>query len=212
MSYLHANNIIHRDLSSNNVLIMAKRRAKVTDFGMSRLTNTTLTLTPSTMCPGTLAFMPPEALEETPRYTNKLDCFSEGVLLIQVVTRLWPDPGPRTRTVYDSRSPTGMIHIPVLEHDRRKNHIDMIDHSHPFLPLAIDCLQYQEKERPSSAEVCQKLGSLKESEEYRESLQQMNTKVEYNGGDVDMIRSEINQTAKETNFRVESIARETGAD
>ena len=35
--YLHSNDIIHRNLSSNNVLIIAKRRAKVTNFGASKL-------------------------------------------------------------------------------------------------------------------------------------------------------------------------------
>ena len=31
-------------------------------------------------------------------------CFSEGVIMIQVYTRLWPEPGPRTKLVSDSRS------------------------------------------------------------------------------------------------------------
>ena len=170
ISYLHSNNIIHRDLSSNNVLIIAGRRAKVTDFGMSKLAGAAPTMTPLTMCPGTLAYMPPEALREPPRYTKKLDCFSEGVVMIQVCTRLWPEPGPRTEPVQDTRSPTGTIEMPVLEPERRRNHIDLITPYHAFLPIIMECLKYHERERPSSEELCQSLAGLKESTKYRESL------------------------------------------
>ena len=173
VAYLHSNDIIHRDLSSNNVLIMAKSRARVTDFGMSKLAGAAPTMTPLTMCPGTLAYMAPEALEEPPRYTKKLDVFSEGVIMIQVCTRLWPEPGPRSKTVQGLRSPTGMIKMPVLEPERRKNHIDMINRSHHLLPIALDCLRYQERERPSSEELCQRLAGLKENTEYGESVQQV---------------------------------------
>ena len=173
VAYLHSNDIIHRDLSSNNVLIMAKSRAKVTDFGMSKLAGAAPRMTPLTMCPGTLAYMPPGALDEPPVYTKKLDCFSEGVIMIQVCTRQWPEPGPRIKTVQDSRSPTGRIQIPVLESERRENHIDMIDRGHGLLPIAMDCLHYQENERPSSEELCQRLADLKETREYRESVEQV---------------------------------------
>ena len=168
--YLHSNDIIHRDLSSNNVLMIAGRRAKVTDFGMSKLAGTAPSMTPLTMCPGTLAYMPPEALMEPPRYTKKLDCFSEGVIMIQVCTRLWPEPGPRTKSVPFPSSPTGMMEVPVLETERRKEHIDMIDSEHSLLPIAMDCLHYQESERPSSEELCQRLAELKSSIQYRESV------------------------------------------
>ena len=171
VAYLHSNDIIHRDLSSNNVLMIAGRRAKVTDFGMSKLAGAAPSMTPLTMCPGTLAYMPPEALREPPRYTKKLDCFSEGVIMIQVCTRLWPEPGPRNQLIPDSRSPTGTIDMPILETERRKNHIDKINPTHMLLPIAVDCLHYQENDRPSSEEMCQKLAGLKESREYRESIQ-----------------------------------------
>ena len=140
---------------------------------MSKLAATAPSMTPLTMCPGTLAYMPPEALNEPPVYTKKLDCFSEGVMIIQVCTRLWPESGPRTKTVEDPRSPTGRMQMPVLEPERRKNHIDMIDHSHGLLPVAIDCLSYQDNERPSSEELCQRLAGLKETREYRESVEQV---------------------------------------
>ncbi len=40
LAFLHANDIVHRDLSSNNVLLLAGIRAKITDFGMSKLIDT----------------------------------------------------------------------------------------------------------------------------------------------------------------------------
>ena len=171
VAYLHSNDIIHRDLSSNNVLMIAGRRAKVTDFGMSKLAGTTSTKSQLTMCPGTVAYMSPEALREPPRYTKKLDCFSEGVIMIQVCTKLLPDPGPRSQLVQDTRSPTGSIEIPALETERRKSHIDLINPTHPLLPVAIDCLGYQDNERPSSEEICQSVSDLKALSNYQESLQ-----------------------------------------
>ena len=36
LSHLHNHGILHRDLSSNNVLLIGNRRAKVTDFGMAK--------------------------------------------------------------------------------------------------------------------------------------------------------------------------------
>ena len=103
----------------------------MTDFGMSKLAGAAPSMTPLTMCPGTLAYMPPEALREPPSYTKKLDCFSESVIMIQVCTRLWPEPGPRNQLVPDSRSPTGMTDMPVLETERRKDHLNMIAKSYP---------------------------------------------------------------------------------
>ena len=173
VAYLHSNDTIHRDLSSNNVLIIAKSRAKVTDFGIAKLASAAPSMTPLTMCPGTQAYMPPEALDEPPVYTKKLDCFSEGVIMIQICTQLWPEPGPRTKTVQDSRSPTGRMQMPILEPERRKNHIELINPSHGLLPIAMDCLHYQENERPSSEELCRRLASLKETRDYRESVEQV---------------------------------------
>ena len=179
VAYLHSNDVIHRDLSSNNVLMIARKRAKVTDFGVSKLAGTK---TSQSKCPGTLAYMPPEALSNHSRYTTRLDCFSEGVIMIQVCTRLWPDPGPEFTTRPDPTSQTGEVRVPVLETERRKNHIDVIDPTHALLPIAKDCLNYQESKRPSSEELCQRLAAIKESTKYKNSVEK---------GEIQVIKDQI---------------------
>ena len=176
LAYLHSNGIIHRDLSSNNVLLIGPgNRAKVTDFGMSKLADANHHMTPMTMCPGTLAYMPPEALDDPPVYTNKLDCFSFGVLDIQILTRQFPDPSPHCKTmeINDPRFPTGRIKVPVPEIERRQSHIDMINPAHPLLPVALNCLKDRDRERPSAQELCHCAAVLKENPQYGESVQQV---------------------------------------
>ena len=144
LAYIHSKEIIHRDLSGNNVLLIAGK-AKITDFGMSKLLDANRRMTPLTMCPGTLVYMPPEALGDPPVYTKKIDCFSFGVLQIQIVTRQFPDPGPAVQVIEDSRSPTGTVKMPILDSERRKSHIDLIDTNHALLPTALNCLSYLEQ-------------------------------------------------------------------
>ena len=185
VSYLHSNGIIHRDLSSNNVLLIAGSRAKVTDFGMVKLydvNRSTAHLTPLTLCPGTVAYLSPEALRDRPVYTDKLDIFSFGVLCVQIMTRKFPDPGDRVTVVEDSRFPTGTIKAPVPETQRRQSHIDLIDPAHPLLQVALNCLKDRDRERPSCHEVCGRMSTLKASPKYTESVQQsqVNTKPTQN--------------------------------
>ena len=177
LAYIHSKDIIHRDLSGNNVLLLAGR-AKITDFGMSKLLDSNRRMTPLTMCPGTLAYMPPEALREPPVYSKKIDCFSFGVLQIQIMTRQFPDPGPAVRVVEDSRSPTGTTNMPVLDSERRKPHIDLIDPTHTLLPTALGCLSYLEKDRPSAQDLCRQLAAIKEAPRYQLQIlqQELQTK------------------------------------
>ena len=207
IAYLHSNDIIHRDLSSNNVLISAGRRAKVTDFGMSRLMGeVTSKMTPLTMCPGTHVYMPPEALKEPPTYTKKLDCFSEGVLMIQTCTQLWPVPGPRTKNVPYVKSPTGKIEMPVLETERRKAHIDLIAPNHPLLPIVIDCLSYDKDGRPSAEELCEKLITLKTADDYIENV--LAFRIEIGQTTLEETRCQISKARSEEKNSKENLQRE----
>ena len=128
----------------------------------------------ATYCPGTMGYMSPEALQDPPAYTTKLDIFSCGVLHIQIITRKFPDPGPRMHRIEinDPRVPLGRVEVSVPERERRRSHIDLIDPTHPLLRIALDCLKDKEGERPSAEQLCSCLAALKEAPRYQESLQQ----------------------------------------
>ena len=160
--YLHDNTIYHRDLSGNNILLK-DNEAKVSDFGMARLIDphrSTLTT-----CPGTRVYMPPEALKEKPQYTEKIDCFSFGVVIIQTLTRLYPNPGERctVKIINDPDIPGGTAEIPIKEVNRRQDHISMINPPHhPLLLIALKCLEDKPDDRPSAQVLREMIRSVKD--------------------------------------------------
>ena len=171
ISFLHSKNIIHRDLSSNNVLLIGNVKAKVTDFGMARFYGqdsqaTRLTLT---TCPGADVYMPPEAIQESLLYTEKIDCFSFGVIVVQILTRQFPNPGDRFKTVNDSNYPQP-LKLDVPEVERRQNHISSIESNHPLCGIALDCLNDRDVDRPSAHQLCERLETLKLCSDYSESM------------------------------------------
>ena len=80
----HTPQIIHRDLTAKNVLLTSFLVAKVTDFGNSRIVNLQPDQLARTLSrlPGTLVYMPPEALSSSSRYGPSLDVFSFGHLAL----------------------------------------------------------------------------------------------------------------------------------
>ena len=174
LAYLHSNAIIHRDLSSNNVLLIGPgSRAKITDFGMSKLIESSSHMTQLTRCPGTAVYMPPEALRDPPSYSAKLDIFSLGALCVQIITRRFPDPSIGRLVVEDPHYPTGKIEVPIPEIDRRRSDIKLVDSTHPLLPTAFKCLNDNDLERPYAKDICRKLDSLKETTAYEKSLKEV---------------------------------------
>ena len=175
LSFLHSNGIVHRDLSSNNVLLRGNVLAKVTDFGMARLgdQNPRATHLTFTMCPGTDVYMPPEAVQDKPVYTDKIDCFSFGVITVQILTQEFPTPGDRRKPIEIDHPglPKGtLIEARISEVERRQNHIKNIKPNHTLLPIALDCLKDRDVERPSAQQLCERVAALKDGPQYRESV------------------------------------------
>ena len=184
ISYLHSNGITHRDLSSNNVLLCGNVKAKVTDFGMAKLGDinpqATRRRVSFTTCPGTDAYMPPEAVKGKPVYTVKIDCFAIGTLIIQILTRCFPEPGDRLKTIQidHPQFPGGTVYAPVSEIERRQNHISQVIPNHPLLPIALHCLKDNDIERPSAQELCHRVAALKETPQFVESVRRAQERPE----------------------------------
>ena len=172
VAFLHMNGIIHRDLSSNNVLVIGPgSKAKVANFGMSTLTELNPHMTGLSKCPGNPAYMSPEALLDPPVYTEKLDCFQVGVLMLQIMTRKYPVPGQAMNQVQDSRSVTGWKIDPVPELQRRYNHLSLVAETHLMLCNVKNCLKDTYTERPSAQQICRCLSALKETPQYVQSVE-----------------------------------------
>ena len=133
------------------MLLIAGGRAKVTDFEMSRFINTAATrLATMTTCPGTPAFMSPEALNELPVCTEKLDKFSLGCHRLSLGSsqnQLTVSRPSHSDTYCSSK-------VAVPEAERRHTHINLIEPTHPLLPIALHCLKDECIERPSSQQLC----------------------------------------------------------
>jgi hypothetical protein len=116
--------------------------------------------------------MPPEAVKDEPVYTEKIDCFSFGVIIVQTSTRQFPKPGNRWQEVEINHPglPRGQVAVRVSEIDRRQNHISQVDPNHPLLPIALDCLKDKDTERPSAQQLCERVASMKERPEYSDSV------------------------------------------
>ena len=200
LAYLHSKNIIHRDLSSNNVLLIIEETcivAKVTDFMMSELMVMS-GKTPLSMYKyrNKLQYMPPEAtIASLHNYKETFDCFSFGVLTIQIITRMDPNPDKGSEYVSNSEYSNGRVLVQCPEIERRKKDISIIDHAHPLLPMAKSCIQDLEEERPSSTKLCEQFESLKKEQKYIESVAQDNDHT----SSEEKLKQKLNKRQKEIN-------------
>ena len=91
LEFLHGQDIVHRDLSSNNILLTKHFVAKISDLGTAKFLIHEGMKT-QTQTPGTLHFMPPEALLKKPRYGKPVDVFSLACVILHVMSHQWPEP------------------------------------------------------------------------------------------------------------------------
>ena len=155
--YLHSQTppIIHRDLSSNNVLLTANMTAKISDLGVARILNLTpLQISRMTQTPGTPAYMPPEVMVANPKYDTSVDEFSYGILMIHMLSGRWPEP-----QVGPVRVESGRM-IPVSEAERREVFLRAIGNEHPLMDLILRLINNDPQVRPHASEIVERLAAI----------------------------------------------------
>ena len=166
LSYLHTNQVIHRDLSPNDVLIkysgvdQVPPVAKIADLGVAKVVqaDSMRTKTQLTRLPGTVDFMPPEAFEDNPHYDTSLDVFSYGGVMLYTVNGKWPTPSAQVK-----QDPLTNELKALSEVERRQQYLDEVtgEEAEVLKPLIKDCLNNNSAMRPSMIDMSRKIKPLK---------------------------------------------------
>lgn len=91
ISHAHQNNIIHRDIKPQNILLDKDGNVKITDFGIAiALTSTTITHTNSVM--GSVHYISPEQARGGIS-TKKSDIYALGIVMFELLTGSLPFSG-----------------------------------------------------------------------------------------------------------------------
>ncbi|KAH6783806.1 hypothetical protein C2S52_008765 [Perilla frutescens var. hirtella] len=168
LAYLHYATsvpIYHRDMKSTNILLDEKYKAKLSDFGISRLAaidQTHLT----TKVQGTFGYLDPEYFQ-TGKLTEKSDVYSFGVVLVELLTGQKPI---ETSMAEDEMSLVTRFLL-TMEENRLKAILDsriteqgVIEEHIVVSNLAKRCLNLNGKKRPTVREVVTELESIKSYE------------------------------------------------
>ncbi|XP_058680451.1 serine/threonine-protein kinase PAK 1-like [Ammospiza caudacuta] len=143
LHFLHSNQVIHRDVKSDNILLRTDGSVKLTDFGLS----TQLTPEQSRPClvAGTPWWMAPEVVTGQP-YGPKVDIWSFGIVGIEMVEKEPP---------YWDQSHTSARRLIATEGTPQ------LQQPNQFSPCLRDflscCLQRDEEQRWSAKELLQEL-------------------------------------------------------
>ncbi|XP_030954172.1 MDIS1-interacting receptor like kinase 2-like isoform X1 [Quercus lobata] len=159
LSYIHhecGQVIVHRDISSNNILLNSELEAFVSDFGTARLLDPNSSN--QTLLVGTYGYITPE-LAYTMIVTEKCDVYSFGVLALEIL--MGTHPGELLTSLSSSSSPQNMMLNEIL--DQRLPPPNRLVARDVFFvaTIAFACLRAKPKFRPTMKWVSQEFLSHK---------------------------------------------------
>nr|XP_043631081.1 wall-associated receptor kinase-like 2 [Erigeron canadensis] len=165
LAYLHSATsvpIYHRDIKTTNILMDKKYRAKVSDFGTSRVVSIDQTHL-TTKVKGTFGYLDPEYFQSS-QFTEKSDVYSFGVVLLELLTKEKPISLARfgefrnlaTHFIFAMEEGRVMsLFDPVVVNEGSSDELLAIAN------LVVRCLNPNGKNRPTMKEVASELESMR---------------------------------------------------
>ncbi|BFZ54285.1 serine/threonine protein kinase, CMGC, CDC2/CDK sub [Savitreella phatthalungensis] len=113
LGYLHHNRVLHRDLKGSNILMDGNGVLKLADFGLARHFSPRAKTADYTNRVITLWYRPPELLLGATAYTDAIDIWSAGCILMEIVDRHPLLPGDNELRQLELTY--GMFGVPTVE-------------------------------------------------------------------------------------------------
>lgn len=179
LEYLHLRkpSVIHRDCKSSNILITSKGVAKIADFGLAKVKQSTRSMVRSLV--GTVNWQAPELWHAHPKYNHKVDVFACGAVYWEMLqwhlpNKKYPWEGMNEHAIYELVGAKRQRCVSLLRHHTTLSRVvdrilfvarpSLTGLRKQYCPEIVDLIErmwaQEHQDRPTMSEVVQELERL----------------------------------------------------